>query len=193
MVKITKVYTRKGDSGQTRISGRHCMAKNNPRMIVIGELDELNSHLGFSIIAMKTHASLKVLVEKILRRQHELFNLGAQLAVLPKDRKINTPCLKKAHIVQLENEIDEMNKTLPILHSFILPGGCEASARLHLARSICRRAERSLVFLSSEDSTLDGAELPYLNRLSDWLFVASRTITHQLNFEEILWNPKEIG
>jgi cob(I)alamin adenosyltransferase len=192
MVKITKVYTKKGDRGATNLAGKICISKNAPRMYIIGEIDELNTNIGYSVESMKLFESLQSLQVKCTRIQHELFNLGAQLAVLLKDRREDTPVIRQNNIIRLEKEIDEMNEGLPTLKSFILPGGCESSARLHLARTVCRRLERRLVDFSSEENSLDGEELPYVNRLSDWLFVAARYVVHQLNKEEILWNPQII-
>ncbi len=191
MVKITKVYTKTGDQGQTSLAGNKRIAKNACRMAVIGDIDELNSHVGLVMELLKPIKKLHSVHEKCMRIQHELFNMGAQLAVLSEDRRTDTPIVRQQEIAQLENEIDVMNERLPTLTSFILPGGCEISAVLHIARTVCRRAERSMVDFSAMNQ-LDAEQLPYMNRLSDWLFVAARYVTYQLNEKEVLWNPKII-
>ncbi len=185
MVKITRVYTRKGDLGTTQLAAGVKIKKTSARANVMGDIDELNSFLGFAHVAIINEKKLIGLANKILRIQHELFNLGAQLAVPKNKRRVNTPQLSPTNIIQIEQEIDSMNQNLTSLNSFILPGGSEISARLHLARAICRRAERSLIVL--KPNTLDGSEIPYLNRLSDWLFVAARFCNHILQQKEILW------
>jgi cob(I)alamin adenosyltransferase len=146
----------------------------------------LNAALGLAAESLREQKAMAQLRERILRIQNELFNLGAQLAVLPEDRRKNTPLILKENISLLEHEIDEMNENLPHLTSFILPGGGEVSARFHLARTICRRVERNTLRLS-ENEPLDGTEIPYLNRLSDWLFVAARFAAKQTGIEETLW------
>ncbi len=186
MVKITKVYTKKGDKGQTQIAGGYCIAKSSLRIEAIGYLDELNAHIGFAAVAITNISQLTELHKMMIRIQNELFNLGAQLAVLTQDRKKNTPVITTDYIKKLETEIDQMNSLLPSLNSFILPGGNEPAARLHIARTICRHAERAVIHLA-EHETIDNVEIPYLNRLSDWLFVASRFVLRQLNEKEILW------
>lgn len=188
MVRLTKIYTKTGDKGTTSLASNIRISKNSLRIGAIGDLDELNSFLGFSAATFSQYSSLDALKEKIIRIQNELFNLGSQLAVLQEKRRTNTPIIHQKDITKLENEIDEMNKTLPTLASFVLPGGCEIAARLHLARTICRRAERSLIALAKKEK-LNGVEIPYLNRLSDWLFVAARYVNTKLNVNEILWQP----
>jgi cob(I)alamin adenosyltransferase len=189
MVRITKVYTKKGDKGITSLAGGQQVSKTSLRIEAYGGVDELNSALGVVLESLRNDAGLTNLKNKIFRIQNELFNLGSQLAVLPQDRRKNTPVIKKENIHQLELEIDEMNEKLPHLTSFILPGGGEVSARLHLARTICRRVEREALKLS-ENESLDGTEIPYLNRLSDWLFVAARFVAKQKGVEETLWQQK---
>lgn len=186
MVRITKVYTKKGDKGMTQLAGGQQVSKTSARIEAYGGIDELNSALGSAAESLRDQIALAHLRERILRIQNELFNLGAQLAVLPEDRRKDTPMILKENIRKLETEIDEMNENLPHLTSFILPGGGEISARLHLARTICRRAERNTLRLS-ESEPLDGTEIPYLNRLSDWLFVAARFAARHTRIEETLW------
>ena len=187
MVKITKVYTKRGDKGETDLAGGKRVKKTHPRIIAVGEIDELNATLGFAKAAAVKEEALKALVSKCERIQRELFNLVAQLVVLKEDRRGNTPLIESKMITQLETEIDEMNADLPSLSSFILPGGGEIASRFHLARTLCRRAERALLVLS-EMEDLDGEELPYINRLSDWFFVVSRYVSTRLKQEELLWS-----
>lgn len=186
MVRITKVYTKKGDKGMTYLAGGQRVSKTSLRIEAYGSVDELNAALGMVGESLRKQPELSELKRQIYRIQRELFDLGSQLSVLAEDRRTDTPVIKKKYIQKLETEMDEMNNHLPHLTSFILPGGGEISARLHLARTICRRAERNTWRLA-ETEPLDGIELSYLNRLSDWLFVAARFAAHQLGIEETLW------
>lgn len=188
MVKITKVTTKIGDKGQTQLAAGIYIPKTSLRIEAIGCIDELNAHLGFAAVSFSEHATFNTIKIKILRIQNELFDLGAQLSVLAKDRRNDTPKIKNKNIKLLEKEINGLNAILPTLKSFILPGGNESSARLHIARTVCRRAERSVIRLAEQEK-LDGEEIPYLNRLSDWLFVVSRFIVFQANEKEVLWRP----
>ncbi|MBA2654133.1 MAG: cob(I)yrinic acid a,c-diamide adenosyltransferase [Gammaproteobacteria bacterium] len=183
MVKITRVYTKKGDKGDTGSLKSNRTSKNSLRIEVLGALDELNSFLGWIVVLLNDeNAHLKT---QLLTIQNVLFDVGAYLCG---SSKINNPTVLFSHIVtHLENEIDVMNATLPHLDSFVLPGGNEITARLHIARTICRRAERCLVSFAQEQK--DTTVIPYLNRLSDWLFVAARFIAYQQNVEEQLWQP----
>ncbi len=162
------------------------MGKSAQRIEAYGSVDELNAFLGWAAEAIREAGPFQTMVQQIRRIQQELFDLGAQLAVLAEDRRENTPAVSSAAIQRLEKEIDQMNESLPSLTSFILPGGGEIAARLHMARTVCRRAEREVVRLS-EQEPLEGKAIAYLNRLSDWLFVAARYITCRLREEEILW------
>jgi cob(I)alamin adenosyltransferase len=188
MVRITKVYTRKGDSGSTRLGGGQKIHKTAPRIEAYGGVDELNACLGLAAETLRGEPRLSVLLDRLLRIQNELFDLGAQLAVLPLDRRPDTPLTTPGQVKRLEREIDEMNAEVEPLRSFILPGGGEVAVRLHLARTVCRRVERALLHLGAVEP-LDGTEVPYLNRLSDWLFVASRFAGSKLGAEELLWRP----
>jgi len=189
MVRITRVYTRTGDKGTTRLAGGQSISKSHLRIEAYGTVDELNSVLGWCAVAVESLPNSSSLFAWLRTIQNELFNLGSQLAVLPEDRRETTPVITPNAIERLEKQIDEMNNDLPALTSFILPGGSEAAARLHIARSVCRRAERILVHLQESEEHLDGTEIPYLNRLSDWLFVAARFVIHQEGKSEILWQP----
>lgn len=186
MVKITKVYTKCGDSGMTHLAGGTRVLKTCARIEAIGEIDELNSHIGFAVSAMREDV-FTYLKKKCLRIQGELFNLGAQLVVLQGYRRENTPMIVEDDIKQLEVEIDQSNLKLKPLSSFILPGGGEVATRLHMARAVCRRSERAVLTLLDQKEELDGTEIPYLNRLSDWLFVTARLSSVLTNSEEFLW------
>ncbi len=187
MVRITRVYTRTGDNGITRLAGGQEISKSHLRIESYGTIDELNAVIGWCAVAVNQYTELKDMYAQLMTIQQELFNLGSQLAVLPEDRRDNTPVVGSQNIKRLENEMDRMNETLPPLTSFILPGGGEVGSRLHIARTVCRRAERLLVRLAETGEHLDGTEIPYVNRLSDWLFVAARYAAHQLKEKEILW------
>tara|TARA_A100001015_G_scaffold233634_1_gene264876 strand:+ start:2588 stop:3154 length:567 start_codon:yes stop_codon:yes gene_type:complete len=188
MVKLTKIYTKTGDKGETGLAGGQRLSKSSIRIAAMGDVDELNCMIGSAAQAMKLTNGFRSLYAKMLRLQQQLFNLGAQLCVLSEDRQHNTPVITTDNITLLENEIDDMNKKLESLTSFILPGGGEIAVRLHLARSVCRRVERVLVTLNQQEA-LDGTELPYINRLSDWLFVAARYAGKVSNEPETLWQP----
>ncbi|MEE9171115.1 MAG: cob(I)yrinic acid a,c-diamide adenosyltransferase [bacterium] len=192
MVRITKVYTKTGDKGMTTLAGGQKVSKSSARIEAYGGVDELNASLGLACEEMRGVGDLSELRTSILRIQNELFDLGSQLAVLPEDRREDTPVIGQVDIDRLEHEIDGMNEDLPALKSFILPSGGKISAYLHAARTVCRRVERGLVVLS-ETETLDGVEIPYINRLSDWLFVGSRFVSKRLGMEENLWKPGERG
>ncbi len=190
MVRITKVYTRTGDQGMTRLAGGQPISKCSERIEAYGTVDELNAHLGVLAESLRQVPQLESLKKQILRIQNELFDLGSQLAVLKEDRRENTPVIRSGDVERLEREIDAMNAELPPLKSFILPGGGEISAQFHVARTVCRRAEREIIRLA-EQEPLDGPEIPYINRLSDWFFVAGRFAALKTGAEETLWKPGE--
>lgn len=176
-----KIYTRTGDSGQTSIVGGQRLPKNAPRIEAYGTIDELNSHLGLLAAMVETPAAERSL---LLQIQNLLFNLGSYLAGSP---DVN---LSQADIQALEESIDRMDSQLPALRNFILPGGSLLSAQTHIARTVCRRAERRI--LSAADS-LSAAEIPlkYINRLSDWLFTFARYANHRQEIPENVWKtPK---
>lgn len=188
MVKITKVYTRTGDQGMTSLSAGKRVKKTNLKIELIGTIDELNSYIGWARLAIGKQEHLEKFDLLCARIQHELFDLGAELSIPKSQRKEGMPCITEKDIAQLEKEIDKWNGELAVLNSFILPGGGEASARLHIARAVCRRAERDLVKVAAREK-LDGVELAYLNRLSDWLFVAARFVAKLSEEPENLWQP----
>ncbi len=178
---INRVYTRRGDGGETGLVGGQRVRKDELRIEAYGTVDELNSFIG---LARQSAGELKVLDDILNRVQHELFNLGSILATLPEDVHPKQARITEADIAQLESEIDKMNEDLPELRSFVLPGGSRLNAELHICRTICRRAERICVTLGER-----GENLKYLNRLSDALFVWSRWANHRLGVAEALWEP----
>lgn len=191
MVRINKVYTKSGDRGKTQLIGGEKVAKNNARIECYGTIDELNATLGMFGSALEGSAAQDRLAPKLLRIQNELFNVGTQLATPDEERRKKLPDITAVHIETLESEIDELNEELPDLQSFVLPGGSQASSSAHLARCVCRRAERLVVALASSE-TVDTRHLIYLNRLSDSLFVFGRYCMVADKREELLWQPEEV-
>jgi len=190
MVRINKVYTRTGDDGTTGLVGGARVPKESLRLEAYGTVDELNATVGLVGVALRRSKAGERL-EPILRRvQNELFNLGAELATPDEERRARSPQVGEAHVARLEGEIDELNEGLPELRSFILPGGGEASAFLHLARTVCRRAERRVIALGRAESIGPLAAV-YLNRLSDALFVFGRYAAASDGEAEPLWEPEK--
>ncbi|HWQ55061.1 MAG TPA: cob(I)yrinic acid a,c-diamide adenosyltransferase [Bryobacteraceae bacterium] len=185
---INRVYTRKGDGGQTRLVGGQRVAKDALRINAYGTVDELNSFIGLARATAEGDPQLAELSSILKRVQHELFNLGSILATMPEDVGPAQPRVTDHDIAQLEGEIDRMNSAVPPLRSFVLPGGSRINAELHVCRTVCRRAERILVALGREE-TLPPEPLKYLNRLSDALFVWSRWASHAIDAPETLWEP----
>jgi cob(I)alamin adenosyltransferase len=185
---LNRIYTKRGDKGETGLVGGQRVRKDAIRIEAYGTVDELNSFIGMARLSSDEDARLAQLGRILLRVQHELFNLGSILATLPADVRPKQPRITEADIAQLEREIDEMNEVLPSLRSFVLAGGTRLNCELHVCRTICRRAERITVTLSHEDEAPVGA-VQYLNRLSDALFVYSRWANHVLGVEETLWEP----
>jgi len=185
-LKEMKIYTRTGDDGTTGLIGGSRVKKYNIRLEAYGTIDELNSYFGL-IRSMQTDQRTDNILEII---QNKLFVIGANLAT---DESISLikkqlPC-KLTDIELLEMEMDQMNESLPELRNFILPGGCQASSFCHVARTVCRRAERHIVELS-ENKEVDPNLIKFVNRLSDYLFVLSRKINLDQNAREILWSPE---
>ena len=192
MVRLNRIYTKAGDGGQTRLVGGQKVAKSSPRIEAYGTVDELLACLGLSRAALAaSDAPVGAAgVERVLRRvQNELFNLGSDLATLPQDRHPQQPLIQERHVLALENQIDAWNQDLPELRSFVLPGGGFVAAYLHLARTVCRRAERLVVALAATEP-VGPHVLPYLNRLSDALFVMSRHASRLYAEPEPLWEPE---
>ncbi|PCJ37552.1 MAG: ATP:cob(I)alamin adenosyltransferase [Moraxellaceae bacterium] len=182
--RLSKIYTRTGDDGTTGLGDGSRIEKDNVRVEAYGAVDELNSCIGmvisqlFSSLMDNCSFPLQDWLSDI---QHDLFDLGGELSIP------NHTSLTANPIDQLEEQIDTMNKQLPMLKEFILPGGNQAAATCHLARTVCRRAERN-VYTLSKSSTVNPFSLKYLNRLSDWLFVAARIIARLDNGTEVMWN-----
>ncbi|MCU1234042.1 MAG: ATP:cob(I)alamin adenosyltransferase [Candidatus Solibacter sp.] len=191
---INRVYTRQGDSGETALVGGQRVPKDGPRLEAYGTVDELNAFLGAARATVNELAvaepRLAVLAAILLRVQHELFNLGSILATLPEDVHPKQPRVTDAEIAQLETEMDAMNEDLPPLRSFVLPGGSRLDAELHIARTVCRRAERIVIALARAES-VPPETIRYLNRLSDSFFVWSRWAGHITGAPETLWEPNQ--
>jgi cob(I)alamin adenosyltransferase len=182
-----KIYTKTGDKGTTSLIGGTKVPKSHLRIEAYGTTDELNSHIGLCRDLLTDEKSREVLLEI----QDRLFTIGSSLACDPiKEPKMRIPDLKEKDITLLEKEIDRMNETLEPMKSFILPGGNITISQLHIARCVCRRAERCCVRLELESLEVDSIILKYLNRLSDYIFVLSRYATHLLKVEEIKWKPR---
>ena len=187
-IHINRVYTRQGDSGETALVGGQRVRKDDPRIECYGTVDELNSVIGVARITIEALGESAGSLPTILKRiQHELFNAGSLLATLPEDVHPRQPRITAREVQNLEAEIDLMNKDLPALRSFVLPGASRADAELHVCRTVCRRAERLCIALPGYDPET----LRYLNRLSDALFVWSRWVNHQMSIEETLWQPNQ--
>ncbi len=186
MPRLTKIYTRQGDAGRTRLAGGQEVAKDALRIEAYGTVDELSSHLGV-VLAGEAGAGSR---EGLLRVQNELFHLGSMLATLPEDRERRPgPTIEARHVAALERWIDALNEELPPLENFVLPGGGATAARLHVARCVCRRAERRLVALGREED-VPAEALRYLNRLSDLLFVLARHENARTGHPEPLWDSR---
>ncbi len=187
---LNRIYTRRGDAGETSLVGGQRVPKDSRRLECYGTVDELNALVGLARLSAQEQPSLAPLASIFHRVQHELFNLGSLLATLPEDVHPQQPRVTGADVTQLEKEIDAMNAGLPVLRSFVLPGGSRLNAELHLCRTVCRRAERLAVSLA-HDETVPLEAIRYLNRLSDAFFVWSRWVNHQLGVPEVLWQPNQ--
>lgn len=178
-----KVYTKKGDKGETSLIGGKRVSKAHARIEAYGTIDELNSFVGL----VRDYCSDKAQNELLYKIQNTLFVVGSNLASTP-DSKMEIPDLKSKEIEELENAIDDMELKLPALKNFVLPGGHPSVSHAHVARCVCRRAERLCVLLSDQES-IDDSIIPYLNRLSDYFFVLSRKLSYDNDAEEVLWQP----
>jgi cob(I)alamin adenosyltransferase len=180
----TKIYTKTGDTGTTSLIGGTKVPKSHLRIEAYGTVDELNSYIGLCKDLLTDEQGKKILLEV----QDRLFTIGSSLACDPvKEPKMKIPDLKETDIELLEKEIDRMNEVIPPMKNFILPGGHTTLSQLHIARCVCRRAERCSVRLEQQAEAII---IKYLNRLSDYLFVLSRYTGHQLSVEEIPWKPR---
>jgi cob(I)alamin adenosyltransferase len=184
--RLTRIYTRTGDGGETALGSGDRLPKDHLRIQTFGTVDELSSVLGVALAA-----GLEGRLAAELRRvQNELFHLGADLSVREEDKATRPgPRIEPRHVEALERTIDELNAALPPLANFVLPGGSAGAAHLHLARTVCRRAERLLVALMREEAVGEHT-LPYLNRLSDALFVMARWENRRHGVEDVLWDSR---
>jgi cob(I)alamin adenosyltransferase len=187
MVKLNRIYTRTGDDGSTGLANGERRAKNDPRVEAYGDVDETNSAIG---LARLSSSNLPELDAMLARIQNDLFDLGADLATPESDKPLGYEPLRivAAQVTRLEQEIDTLNARLAPLRSFVLPGGSPAAAALHLARAISRRAERRMVAFAAEGEQLSAPALQFINRLSDFLFVAAR-VANEDGAADILWRP----
>lgn len=177
-----KIYTRRGDRGETSLFGSGRVAKSDPRVAAYGDIDEANAWLG----VVRAHLDDADLTERVERVQRELFVVGAILATPDPDRRTGERfVLTTASIEALENEIDAWQGELPELDAFVLPGGSRAGAFAHAARTTCRRAERAIVALDAAD--VPGTVVPFVNRLADWLFVLARIADRRAGIDETIW------
>lgn len=177
--RLSKIYTRTGDDGTTGLGDGTRVAKDSLRVDAMGDVDELNSVIGLLL----TEGVPEILVDLLTQVQHDLFNLGGEICI--PDYII----LQQANIDHLEEAIDTLNEQLEPLKEFILPGGTKAAAFCHLARTVCRRAERKLITLARDEKVTD-ISLKYLNRLSDLLFVLCRIINKEAGVSDVLWQNK---
>jgi cob(I)alamin adenosyltransferase len=185
MPRLTKIYTKRGDSGQTSLGGGQRVPKDNLRVAVYGTVDELNSQIGLALAA----GLCDRLAQLLPSIQNELFDLGSDLCFLEEDKgKFPLPQIEARHVARLEALIDEMTAVVGPLENFILPGGSAGASHLHVARTVCRRAERETARLAREEG-VGPYVLAYLNRLSDALFVMARYENHQQGTPEPLWRP----
>jgi cob(I)alamin adenosyltransferase len=182
-----KIYTKTGDTGTTSLIGGTKISKSDTRIEAYGTVDELNSYIGLCRDVLSDEQSREILLEI----QDRLFTIGSSLACDPvKEPKMRIPDLKETDVTLLENEMDRMNESVTPMKFFILPGGLPAVSHLHIARCICRRAERCCVRLEQESPGEDPVIIKYINRLSDYLFVLGRYTGHQLKVPEIAWKAR---
>jgi cob(I)alamin adenosyltransferase len=185
MPRLTRIYTKSGDEGMTGLGGGRRVSKDAVRVNAYGTVDELNSTIGVALAMGLTDR----LATELARIQNELFDLGSDLC-WPEDdeRRGAIPTVQARHVEKLEGLIDELNAVVGPLTNFLLPGGSPGAAQLHVARTVCRRAERVAITLSHEEP-IGQLVLPYLNRLSDALFVMARYENHERGIAEPLWKP----
>lgn len=182
-----KIYTKTGDQGKTSLIGGTKVLKSNIRIESYGTVDELNSFIGL----LSDHVAEDLIKSNLKEIQDRLFTIGSSLACDPeKEPLMRLPDLQEADVIRLENEMDKMNEVLPPMKNFILPGGHVAVSTAHIARCVCRRAERLCVQLMETGSFIDPLVIKYLNRLSDYLFVLARYIGHILRVQEVAWKAR---
>jgi cob(I)alamin adenosyltransferase len=188
MVKINKIYTKNGDAGKTHMVGGSMIEKQSLKMCCVGELDELNAHLGLVRTKMEVNEYRPNLVSIMAKIQNDLFDIGAYIATEPgSEYRTKLDFINETHINFLEAAIDEVVDVVPELKSFVLPGGSELNAFLHIARAVCRRVERNLWALKSVEPDVSSNTLIYVNRLSDLLFALSRYFIIIADKKEYLW------
>jgi cob(I)alamin adenosyltransferase len=186
MPRLTKIYTRTGDDGTTGLGGGQRVAKDSLRIETYGTVDELNSQLGVALAG----GLEPTLAEELARVQHELFHLGSDLCVLETDKAaMPVPRIEDQHVRALETAMDRMTDALGPLTNFILPGGSVGAAQLHVARTVCRRAERLAVAVAREEA-IGPFVIPYLNRLSDALFVMARWENRHRGVDDVTWDSR---
>lgn len=186
MPRITKVYTRTGDEGITGLGTGARVSKTSVRINAFGSVDEVNAAVG----VVRTLDPQRATEEILARVQNELFHVGADLCVPEGDKdRFPGPRLAGSHVTALEADMDRISEQLAPLENFILPGGTPAAAQLHVARTVCRRAEREIIELAHEEPISDFA-VPYLNRLSDLFFVLARYENHAAGRDDVLWNSR---
>lgn len=187
--RLSKIYTRTGDDGSTGMADGSRLSKADDLFSVMGDIDELNSHIGLVRAQLKHNKGQSIekeFSEALVIIQHLLFNIGGELA-MPEYEGVNA-----THIEWLEQQIDMMNATLPPLKDFILPTGSILVSQLHVARSVCRRAERQAVILQQRPQAIRSTAVSFINRLSDWLFVAARFCTDPEKVSEVLWDSQAL-
>jgi len=185
-----KIYTRQGDAGRTKLFGGLEVSKHDARVAAYGTFDELNAALG-GVLSLDPDGDLGT--ADLQRVQEDLFILGSRLAAARPERELERgtiPGLAPGRIADLEAWIDSLDEELPPLDAFVLPGGCPAGAQLHVARTVCRRAEREVTALMDADPALSTAVIPYINRLSDLLFTLARAVNHRAGRPEARWLPQ---
>jgi len=182
----TKIYTKTGDLGKTSLLGGTKVSKNHLRIESYGTVDELNAFIGMANDYI-TDAHATAMLKEI---QEQLFIIGSSLACDSENTAMKIPALKEEDVLLLEKEIDAMTAKLPVMKNFILPGGHLAVSALHVARCVCRRAERNCVNMKENNLYIEDIIIKYLNRLSDYLFVLARYVGHLLHVPEILWQPR---
>jgi len=177
-MRITKVTTKTGDSGKTSLGSGERVKKDHPRVCLLGDLDHLNSVIGWTI----TSFSDNHIIEELKKIQQDIFNISGDVSLPDRESVL----LKKDRIGYIENKIDKITKELPPLKEFILPGGSECISRLHISRTSCRKAERSLISMC-EHTELNDLHAKYINRLSDYLFLLARFVKHTEGVNEEHW------
>ena len=186
MPRLTKIYTKTGDDGTTGLGGGQRVPKDSLRIETFGTVDELNAQIGVAL----AHGLEPSLTAELTRVQNELFHLGSDLCVLESEKQRRpVPRIEDKHVVALEIVMDRMTETLGPLTNFILPGGSAGAGQLHVARTVCRRAERLAVSLANEEP-VGPFVIPYLNRLSDALFVMARWENRHRGVDDVTWNSR---